>query len=323
MTTAPRVLLHNIETDEMVTAFKAAFPDLEYEACDRHEDVAEALARFRPDVVYSIRYTGTAPYPREALLGADGPKWIAVGGSGTDHFGSWDTTRLTLTNAAGVAADMMAEYIFGGFLHFTLDVPGLQKDQADRVWDTRRLVRPLRGKTLLIVGLGHTGRAVAALGQAFGMRVLGTRARPVETEHVDQVFAAADLHDALPQADFIAVATPLLPSTRGLIGAEAVARMKPGVVIADVSRGGVMDHNALIPALQSGQIAGAALDVFGTEPLPQDDPIWACPNVLISPHCSSVHAEWEQASFAFFLRNLARYVAGETLLNIVDPARGY
>jgi len=231
--------------------------------------------------------------------------------------------RITVKNAAGVAADMMAEYVMGGLLHFTLDVPGLRRDKAARMWRAERMMRPLAGQTLLVVGLGHTGRAVAARAKTFGMTVLGTRTRPQHTEHVDEVHASGDLAKLLPRADFIAVATPLIPATRGLIGREEIAAMKPGVILADVSRGGVVDQAALRGALHTGHVAGAALDVFETEPLPEASPLWSLDNVLISQHCSAVHADWEKASFDLFLRNLGRWMHGEDLFNIVDPARGY
>ncbi len=317
-----KVLLHNDRTAHLQGWLEEAGSGVEVSTCETHAGMAAALETFKPDVVFSIRFAGEG-FPTEALLGPHGPRWLANGGSGTNHLGVWDGTRVTVTNTAGVAADMMAEYILGGFLHFTLDVPGLRADQAARRWDTRRMVRPLSGKTLLIVGLGHTGRSLAARAQAFGMKVLGTRARVQQTAHVDEVFAADDLLEALPCADFVAVATPLLPSTRGLLGQAAFAAMKPGVVIADVSRGGVIDHAALLGALAEGRVAGAALDVFETEPLPESSPLWDQPNVLISPHCSSVHADWEAASFEVFLDNLRRWEAGEPLQNVVDPVRGY
>ncbi len=155
------------------------------------------------------------------------------------------------------------------------------------------------------------------------MTVIGTRARPQPMDLVDKVHAASDLPDLLPRADFIAVSTPLIPVTRGLIGTDEIARMKPGVILADVSRGGVVNQSDLYDALKAGHVAGAALDVFETEPLPQDSPIWALENVIVSPHCSSVYAEWEEASFRLFLDNLDRWMRGERLVNIVDPARGY
>jgi phosphoglycerate dehydrogenase-like enzyme len=257
------------------------------------------------------------------LLGPGGPRWIANGGAGTDHLGRWDSARTIVTNAAGVAADMMAEYVIGGFLHFTLDIPGLQSDKARRVWSAARQVRPLRGKTLLIIGLGHTGRAIAARAKAFGMTVIGTRARPEAMENVDHVHAAAELAYLFPAADFIAVSTPLTPATRGLVDVTAFAAMKRGVILADVSRGSVVVQAALLRALEAGTVAGAILDVFEQEPLPEANPLWDMGNVIISPHCSSVHDGWEGASFDLFLGNLQRWMQGDALVNVVDPDRGY
>jgi phosphoglycerate dehydrogenase-like enzyme len=323
MADALRVLVHNDVVEPMLDTLRRRVPQVVAEGCDSFDGMPDAVARFRPDVVYTVRFDGGAPYPREALFGADGPRWVANGGAGTDHFGHWDTDRVTVTNAAGVAADMMAEYVIGCFLHFTLDIPGLQADKSARFWDKRRMVRPLQGKTLLIVGLGHTGQAVAARAAAFGMHVIGTRARPQPMDNVDEVHGSDGLAALIPRADFIAVATPLTPATRGLIGTIEVAAMKPGVIIADVSRGRVMDPDAVLAAVTSGQIGGAALDVFPVEPLPADSPFWAAENVIISPHSSSVYVEWAEASFDLFLRNLDGWIAGKPLFNVVDPGRGY
>ena len=318
-----RVLIHNDDTTSLASKLQAAHPDVVVATCQTYDALPAQLGSFRPDVVYAVRFAGTPNYPRDALFAADGPRWIANGGVGTDHFGQWDPLRTIVTNAAGAAADMMAEYLMGSFLHFTLDVPGLQSDKARRIWDATRKVRPLRGQTLLIVGLGHTGQALASRAKAFGMTVIGTRARPQPMANVDEVGPAEDLLALLPRADFVAVSTPLTPATRGLIGPEAFGAMKPGVVLADVSRGGVIDQTAFLVAMQNGTVAGAALDVFDPEPLPADSPLWQIPNALISPHCSSVSEGWADASFDLFQINLQRWKAGEELLNIVDPIRGY
>ncbi len=322
MSDTPRIILHNSDTAALARSLRAAFPQADFRECNSYEALPALIDSHRPEIVYSVRFAGTPSFPRDALFGPNGPNWIANGGAGTDHFGQWDPQVTTVTNAAGVAAGMMAEYILGGFLHFTLDVPGLQKDKAARQWNNRT-VKPLAGKTLLIIGLGHTGQSVAAHAKAFGMKIIGTRARPAPMQHVDEVHAANDLHRLLPRADFIAVSTPLIPATRGLIGAQEIEAMKPGVIFADVSRGGVVDQCALYDALKTGHVAAAALDVFETEPLPETSPLWALENVIISPHCSSVYAEWEQASFELFIQNLGHWVRGEELVNIVNPARGY
>ncbi len=322
MPDAPRIILHSNDTDALARQMRAAFPELGFRECNSYEELPSMIEHYRPQIVYTVRFAGTPGFPRDALLGLDGPHWIANGGAGTDHLGAWDAKKTTVTNAAGVAADMMAEYVLGGFLHFTLDVPGLQKDKAARAWNAR-FVQPLAGKTLVIIGLGHTGRAVAHRAKAFGMTVLGTRARPSAMEHVDEVHAADALRALLPRADFVAVSTPLVPSTRNLLGAEEIAAMKPGVIFADVSRGGVVDQTALRRALETGHVSGAALDVFESEPLPKTDPLWDMDNLIISPHCASVYPDWQSASFDLFLKNLDRWIRAEPLLNIVNPTRGY
>ncbi|NNL19531.1 MAG: D-2-hydroxyacid dehydrogenase [Boseongicola sp.] len=322
MTERPRIILHNDETSSLAKKLAATFPDVAFRECNSYAALPDLVATFQPHVVYSVRFAGSQAYPRDALFGPGGPDWVANGGAGTDHYGMWDPDVCTVTNAAGVAADMMAEYVLGGFLHFTLDIPGLQTDKSERAWNPRTVV-PLSGKTLLIIGLGHTGRAIAARAKAFGMHVLGTRATPRAMESVDEVHGSDNLARLLPRADFIAVSTPLTPNTHGLLRRAEIASVKPGAILADVSRGGVVDQAALETALKSKHIAAAVLDVFEVEPLPASSGLWDLENVIISPHCSSVYAGWSEASFDMFLQNLTHWLKGEPLFNVVIPTRGY
>ncbi len=319
----PRILLHNDITDQMAERLHVAMPDAQIACCQSYPDLPDKLAEFKPDIAYSICFKGRAGFPREALLGADGPKWIAVGGSGVDHLTPWDAAKTTVTNSAGVAASMMAEYVFGTVLHFTLDIAGLEADRLEQHWRSGRLMTPLRGKTILIIGLGYTGQAVAARAKAFDMHVIGTRARPAPMENVDEVHASGDLAQLWHRADVVVLSVPLLPTTHSLMNAHAFSRMKDTAILVDVSRGGVLDTAALTNAMRHNAIAGAAIDVFETEPLPYDNPLWGLENVIISPHCSSVYAEWAKDSFALFLENLERWRKGEALENIVSPKRGY
>lgn len=321
--TAPRVLIFNDVTEPQTARLRAAMPDAVIETCDTYEALPATLEAFGPDVVYGIKFGGTVPYPRDALFGPHGPGWISVGGSGCDHLGKWDADAVTVTNSAGVAAGMMAEYAFGSFLHFTLDIPGMVCDQKARHWNSARRVEPLANKTLLIVGLGQTGQAVAARAKALGIHVLGTRARPEPMENVDEVHSADTLPELWGRADLIVISVPLLPATRGMIGAEAFAAMKDTALLVDVSRGGVIDAKALLEALRTKRIRGAALDVFDPEPLPQDSPFWDLDNIILSPHCSAVYDGWGMASFEMFINNLKRWRRGEPLHNVVNPARGY
>ena len=320
---APRVIIMNDAAGPMAARLREAVPEAEVAVVSRYEETEAVLAEFQPDVVYSIKFAGNEGFPVEALFGPEGPEWVSVGGSGCDHLGTWDAGRVTVTNSAGVAAHMMAEYAFGCALHFSLDIAGLARDKAARRWDRARMMAPLKGRTLLIVGLGQTGQAVAARGQALGMHVIGTRARPEPMDNLDEVHPADDLPGLWGRADMIVVAVPLLPSTRGMIGAEDFAAMKRSAVLVDVSRGGVIDGAALLEALQEGRIAGAGLDVFAEEPLPEESPFWDLDNIILSPHSSGVYEGWDLNSFDMFIENLKRWQKGETLKNIVDPGRGY
>jgi phosphoglycerate dehydrogenase-like enzyme len=173
---------------------------------------ARARRGDRGEVVFSVRFAGTPGFPRAALVETGPVRWVSVGGSGTDHLAPWDPARVTVTNAAGVAADMMAEYALGAMLAFSLDLRGFARAQAERRWTPGR-VAPIAGKTLLILGLGHTGRATARRAQAMGLTVLGVRARPQPTEHVDETHGMDALQTLWGRADFILCCTPLSPST--------------------------------------------------------------------------------------------------------------
>lgn len=317
-----QVVLHTDEPDDALDLARSRHPDLAFTACDSYAALPDVIAETRAEVVFSVRFAGTPGFPRTALLESETVRWVSVGGSGTDHLAPWDPTQVTVTNAAGVAADMMAEYTIGALLHFSLNVPGFRAAQTRREWTAGR-VRPIEGQRLLILGLGHTGQAIARRAQAMGMHVTGMRARPQRTPHVDVVIAPGELDGALAQADAVAVCVPLLDSTRDLLSAARIANMKPGAVLVDVSRGGVVDQTALAVALRAGSLSGAALDVFDVEPLPPESPLWALENVILTPHCSSVYDGWELKSVALFCDNLTRYRAGEPLANVVDPIRGY
>jgi len=316
------VILHTDAPEPALVLARERYPNVSFSTCDSYDGLPGAIARTGADVVYSVRFGGTPGFPRAAVLESDTVRWVSVGGSGTDHLATWDPARVTVTNAAGVAADMMAEYTIGALLHFSLDLPGFRAAQTRHAWGAGR-VKPIEGQHLLILGLGQTGQAIARRARAMGMQVTGMRARPQPTAYVARVIAEDALDAVLPEVDAIALCVPLLDSTRGLLNAGRIAAIKPGAVLVDVSRGGVVDQTALADALASGHLAGAALDVFEVEPLPKDNPFWDMPNVIVTPHCSSVYDGWALKSVVMFCDNLGRYLGGEPLTNVVDPARGY
>ncbi|RUW50803.1 D-2-hydroxyacid dehydrogenase [Mesorhizobium sp. M1A.F.Ca.ET.072.01.1.1] len=322
MSARPTIIVSSDAPDGPIAALAETHPDLRVLGCDSYEVLPDLIADTGAEVVFTIKFDRGSRYPRAALVESPTVRWVSVGGSGTDHLRPWDPTRVTITNSAGVAADMMAEYVFGAMLSFSLGLRGFAREQAARSW-TAGKVEPIQGKTLLILGLGKTGQAVAIRARAFGMTTLGVRASPKPTDHIDEVHGMADLPGLWGRADFILCAVPLLESTRGIVGSEAFSAMKPSVVLIDVSRGGVVDEAALLAALDGGRIKGAALDVFAVEPLPPAHPLWGYENVIVTPHCSSVYDGWDVKSARMFAENLTRYRRGEPLANVVDPGHGY
>jgi phosphoglycerate dehydrogenase-like enzyme len=318
----PSVLLHTDRPDAALSVLAEAHPDLAFAVCATYGELAEAVETCRAEVVYTVRFAGTPGFPRRALVESPTVRWVSVGGSGIDHLQPWDPGGVTVTNAAGVAAGMMAEYALGAVLSFSLGLREFARQQHWRRWTAGR-VEPVAGKTLLILGLGHTGEALATRAKALGLTTIGVRARPRPTAGVDEVHGIEALPELWARADIICCCVPMLPTTRSLVGREAFASMRPGVVLVDVSRGGVVDEAALLEALATGRIRGAALDVFATEPLPADHPLWGFDNVIVTPHCSSIYDGWDTRSVGMFAENLWRYRRGEPLTNVVDPTRGY
>ena len=223
MSNAPTVILHTDRPAPALAVVTAAHPDLTVHGCDSYAGLPAMIEETRADIVYSVRFDGTPRFPRQALVDSATVKWVSVGGSGTDHLGRWDPARLTVTNAAGVAAGMLAEYAMGAMLSFSQDLRGFARRQQAHEWTGGR-VEPIEGKTVLIIGLGKTGTAVAQRAKAFGMTTLGIRARPAPTAWLDAVEGNEALLPFLARADFIVCCVPLLPSTRGLIDAAPLPR---------------------------------------------------------------------------------------------------
>jgi phosphoglycerate dehydrogenase-like enzyme len=237
-----------------------------------------------------------------------------------------DRSGLLLTTASGVHATALAEFCLMAMLMFVKDAFGLAEAKARRQW--ARYSRPeLAGQTLAVVGLGQIGAEVARRARALGLRTLGTKRTVAGADPaalgVERLYAWTDLLLLLAEADHVVLSCPHTPETEGLIGERELRTMKPGAVLVNVARGAVVDEPALVRALRSGHLAGAALDVFRQEPLPPESPFWDLPNVLISPHSAST-ADGENARLtALFVENLRRYLDGRPLRNLYDPVRGY
>jgi phosphoglycerate dehydrogenase-like enzyme len=219
--------------------------------------------------------------------------------------------RIAFASGSGVHATPLAEWSLFGILAFTKDLPRLLRDKHARRW-SHYPVDELPGERLLVIGLGEIGREVARLGEAFGMQVTGVRRN--DSHRIPELVG---------EADAIVIALPLTDETRGLIDREAIAAMRDGAIVVNVGRGAVADEEALIDALRSGKLRGAALDVFAEEPLPESSPLWELDNVIISPHTAALSVKENERIVELFAENLRRYLAGDELISRVRTSVFY
>lgn len=252
-------------------------------------------------------------------------RWIHVTGAGIEKLLplDWIHPGLTLTNNSGVHRPKMYEFALMALTMLNARAPALFSAQARREW--RPTFTPCcRGRTLLVLGTGDLGAMFARAGRHLGMHVLGVRRTPRPVSGFDSVYGTRDLPKILPQADVLAVAAPLTPETRGLIGARALGAMKRGAGLVNVGRSKIVDYDALARRLEQGRLSGAILDVFDQEPLPAGSRLWRVPNLFISPHCSSDDAdEYIPRTLDLVLDNALRLALGRRLRNRVDPQRAY
>jgi glyoxylate/hydroxypyruvate reductase A len=242
-------------------------------------------------------------------------------GQAVKRFGL-DRTDITFTTASGVHARPLADFCLMAMLMFAKDFVRMERDRKARRWE-RYCGEELTGKTLAIVGLGRIGQEVTRHGKAMGMRVVGVRHSDVAVEGVDKLFKREALLVMLHEADFLVLAAPHTPETEGIIGEAEFAAMKPTAVLINIGRGALVDEPAMIRALQQKRLAGAALDVFATEPPPDDSPLWDMPNVIVSPHSASTVTQENARITDIFCDNLRRYLNGQPLRNVLDKGKLY
>ncbi len=306
------------------------------------EAVAEGLhgAFERAEVVFgfwggelaaALRDTATAaplrPTNSHSKTSRPHLKWVQLTSAGADRLlnSGFIEEGVTVTTVSGLHATPIGEFIIPSILMFAKGAPKTMRAQVKHEW-TRFAPSELYGKTVGIVGAGNIGAEAGRLAKAFGCRVLATTRSATERSsapHADVIVPSSELPWLLAESDYVVLSVPLTPETRGMIGERELRSMKPTAVIVNIARGPVIVESDLVRALQEGWIAGAALDVFEQEPLPAESPLWDMENVVLTPHISGGTEIYNQRAVAIFAENLRRYLAGEPLRNVVDPARGY
>jgi phosphoglycerate dehydrogenase-like enzyme len=296
---------------------------------------AEAEARWRvlldrAEVLFGIP-DDTAEGLAAAVTGLPRLRWIHATSAGAGEqvrkaaLPGEALKRVAITTSSGVHAVPLAEYAILGLLAVAKELPRFVEEQRAKAWpEVRRPLRELDGQTLFLVGLGDIGRETARLGKALGMRTVGfRRTQGPPPEWVDDVHGPERLAELAGRADAMVVSLPLTDQTAGLIDRATIDHLPASCIFVNVGRGGVVDEPALIDALRERRIAGAVLDVFATEPLPEDSPLWALPNVLVTPHAAALSARENERIVELFVDNLRRYLDGRPLRNVVEPGVFY
>ena len=239
-------------------------------------------------------------------------------------------SSVTVTNSGGVHGSVVAEHALAVLLALAKRLPQAMRYQAERKWAQEILwreeprPREISGATVVVVGMGSIGREFTVRAKALGMKVLAVRENPEKgLSGADEVFGTSQLDSILPRADYVLLCTPVTPTTTGMMDKARRARMRPDSYLINVGRGPLVDEAALLDALLSGRIAGAALDVFTEEPLPQDSPFWDLENVLITPHTAAVTERLWERHYQLICENLRRFLESKPLLNLIDKRRGY
>lgn len=295
-------------------ALRARDPSLPLVVCSRPEEAATALGD--AEIVFSWRL------PPELFRQARRLQWVQAMGAGVEDLVAAPLSEgVIVTRVVGLYDTFISEYVLGYVLAHSLRLLEALEAQRAHRWADYMIGR-LAGKRLGVAGLGSIGRAVVVKARCLGLDVWGlNRSGRAEGVPVTRVFGTAQVLDFVAELDYLAITLPHTPETEGLFGAAAFAALPQGAFVVNVGRGRVIDEAALLDALRSGRLGGAALDVFHSEPLPPDSPFWDLPNVFVTPHAAGPNVPGEVVDY--FLANLARYRRGEPLVGVVDRARGY
>ena len=315
------LVIHGVETAEQIPGIDRISADTRILCAP---DLA-SLQRHLPEADVLLGWNFRATELRQAWPLVDRLRWIQWGGAGVDAvlFPELAASDVLLTNARGVFDRAMAEYTLGLILAFGKEFSETYTAQREHRW-SYRLTELMAGRSVLVVGVGSIGREIARVLKRMDFVVsgVGRLARGADPDF-GGIHGVSDLNSCLSQADYVVLITPLTPETRGLFGAEQFSAMKSLARFINLGRGELVDEGALLEALQGGQIAGAGLDVFCTEPLPTESPFWDLDNVIVSPHMSGDYQGHQEAMAEVFLENFERFRDGRELLNQIDKSLGF
>lgn len=320
MSSSPKILILNPISDRQKAFITAAAP----EATIVTADIRNAAEHIRDtEILVAWGFNNIQPFFGQAR----NLRWIHAMTAGVESliFPETLNSSVLISNSKGIHGIPMAEHVLGLILSFTRCLNLLHRQQMQHLWKRPDIdaLHEINGKTMAIVGLGAIGHEIARKAKALDMRVTAARREMTKEPFVDQLYRPEQLPEMLSEADFVVVTLPLTDATKNLFGREQFAVMKSTAYFINVSRGGVVQEDHLIAALKNNTIAGAGLDVFVEEPLPETSPLWDLPNVIITPHCSAISPAYLDRALQLFAENLAHYIGGTPLPTLIDKERGY
>jgi phosphoglycerate dehydrogenase-like enzyme len=314
----PRVRLREA-TEPLRQLLRGELPQTPEAVWAAERDAAEQL----PSAEVII---GWGRFPADALRWAPQLRWIQATGAGVERLDPRVMERVIVTNATGVGAEPIGDHVLCMTLMLARGAHVYLRRQFGRRWERDYPAREVADMTMCVIGMGASGAAIARRARAVGMRVLGIRRsikRRTPDLVADEVCPPSDLPAVLAESDVVVLAAPLTPETQGLIGERELTVIRRGAYLINIARSALVDEKAVISALVDGRLGGAALDVFSEEPLPADSPLWGLPNVIITPHVAWSSDRYEERLIDLVCDNLRRYIHGQPLRNVVDPARRY
>jgi phosphoglycerate dehydrogenase-like enzyme len=293
---------------------RGAFPELAIDLVDHHSKVDPYIGSA------DILLTFGAHMADHVLEKGKKLRWIQALGTGVDGIVDRPPFRdgVLVTNMHGLHGDSVPEAAIMLMLALARDLPRAMRNRNARKWE-RYPSQLLKGKTVGIFGVGAIAKSLAPKCKSFGMKVIGITSAVRGVEGFDRMVRRDDLESAVGELDFLVLLTPYTPETHGIVGEKVLAAMKPGAFLVNLARGGIVEEDALVRALREKRLAGAALDVFATEPLPQDHPLWSMDNVIVTPHLGGFHDQYAEQALPTVIENFRKFLSGDTagMTNVV------
>jgi phosphoglycerate dehydrogenase-like enzyme len=289
------------------------FPEITIRAATKEEEIGHFVEKMQ--ILLTFRISD------DLIKKASHLQWIQSMATGVDYIINLPSLKkeVLVTSTRGIHGPQMSEMAFLLMLALNRNFPQFVRNQDKKVWE-RWPTKLLNGKKVGILGIGVIGEEIAKKSKAFGMTVHGVDIVKRKVDAVDYFYEPKDLLKVLQEVDYFIIVAPLSPQTRGMIGARELSYMRPTAFLINIGRGEIVDEEALIQALNSGKIAGAALDAFCQEPLPQDHPFWKMNNVIVTPHVGGASDIYVEQVLSVFEENLRRFLSGDrrNLINLME-----